>query len=83
MIDGDTIDIEIGGRDERVRLIGIDTPELHTDTGVAECMAGEARDVHRSPTCRPARRCDSSATSSAATTTAGCWPTCFAAATTC
>jgi micrococcal nuclease len=44
VIDGDTIDIEIGGGDERVRLIGIDTPELHPDTGVAECMATEARD---------------------------------------
>ena len=44
VIDGDTIDVEIGGRDERVRMIGIDTPELHPDTGTAECMAAEARD---------------------------------------
>ena len=43
VIDGDTIDIEIGGRAERVRMIGIDTPELHTDSGAPECMAGEAR----------------------------------------
>lgn len=43
VIDGDTIDIEIGGREERVRLIGIDTPELHTDSAGAECMAVEAR----------------------------------------
>jgi micrococcal nuclease len=42
-IDGDTVDIRIGGREERVRLIGIDTPELHTDTGAVECMAGDAR----------------------------------------
>jgi micrococcal nuclease len=42
VVDGDTIDLRIGGRDERVRLIGIDTPELHTDTGVPECFAVEA-----------------------------------------
>ncbi len=44
VIDGDTVDIDIGGREERVRLIGIDTPELHTDTGDPECMAEEARE---------------------------------------
>jgi micrococcal nuclease len=44
VVDGDTIDIEIGGREERVRLIGIDTPELHTDDGGAECLAREARE---------------------------------------
>jgi micrococcal nuclease len=42
VIDGDTVDIDIGGREERVRMIGIDTPELHTDAGGAECMAREA-----------------------------------------
>jgi micrococcal nuclease len=42
VVDGDTIDLRIGGRDERVRLIGIDTPELHTDSGVPECFAVEA-----------------------------------------
>jgi micrococcal nuclease len=28
IVDGDTIDVVIGGRRERVRLIGIDTPEI-------------------------------------------------------
>ena len=42
VIDGDTVDIAIGGHEERVRMIGIDTPELHTDAGGTECMAGEA-----------------------------------------
>jgi micrococcal nuclease len=42
VVDGDTIDLRIGGHDERVRLIGIDTPELHTDSGVPECFAVEA-----------------------------------------
>ena len=44
VIDGDTVDIDIGGREERVRLIGIDTPELHTETGEPECMAQPARE---------------------------------------
>ena len=44
IVDGDTVDLRIGGRDERVRLIGIDTPELHTDSGVPECFAVEATD---------------------------------------
>jgi micrococcal nuclease len=44
VIDGDTVDVDIGGHEERVRMIGIDTPELHTDTGAAECFAGEALD---------------------------------------
>jgi micrococcal nuclease len=44
VVDGDTIDLRIGGRDERVRMIGIDTPELHTDDGTPECFAREATD---------------------------------------
>jgi len=42
VIDGDTIDIEIGGRDERVRLIGINTPETHVEDGLPECFGPEA-----------------------------------------
>ena len=48
VIDGDTVDIDIGGREERVRLIGIDTPELHAETGEPECMAAEAREFSAS-----------------------------------
>jgi endonuclease YncB( thermonuclease family) len=36
VVDGDTIDVAVPGRTERVRLIGIDTPE------VGECRAKEA-----------------------------------------
>ena len=42
VIDGDTVDIEIAGTEERVRLLGINTPETHTDTGVPECYGPEA-----------------------------------------
>ena len=48
VIDGDTIDVTIAGRTERVRLLGIDTPEIAHDafTGRpanhAECLGDEA-----------------------------------------
>jgi micrococcal nuclease len=48
VIDGDTIVITIGGREERVRYIGIDAPELaRVAEGVpAECGAETARDAN-------------------------------------
>jgi micrococcal nuclease len=42
VVDGDTIDVVIRGRHERVRLLGIDTPEVHVDDGVPECFGPEA-----------------------------------------
>ncbi len=41
-MDGDTIDVVVGGREERVRLIGIDTPEVHVEDGPPECHGPEA-----------------------------------------
>jgi micrococcal nuclease len=40
--DGDTIVVALGGREERVRLLGIDTPEVHTADGTPECYGPEA-----------------------------------------
>jgi endonuclease YncB( thermonuclease family) len=42
VVDGDTIDVAIGGRDERVRMLGIDTPEIHVEGGPPECFGPEA-----------------------------------------
>jgi micrococcal nuclease len=42
VVDGDTIDVEIGGRAERVRLIGIDTPETKKPDSPVECYGPEA-----------------------------------------
>ncbi|HVX31256.1 MAG TPA: thermonuclease family protein, partial [Nitrolancea sp.] len=42
IVDGDTIIVRIGGSDERVRLIGINTPELNKPDGPVECFATEA-----------------------------------------
>jgi len=42
VVDGDTIDVEIGDRAERVRLIGIDTPETKKPNSPVECYGPEA-----------------------------------------
>jgi micrococcal nuclease len=42
VIDGDTIDVEIDGRTERIRLIGIDTPETKQPDSPIECYGPEA-----------------------------------------
>ncbi|MEY4025997.1 MAG: hypothetical protein RL438_1510 [Actinomycetota bacterium] len=42
VVDGDTIDIAIGGNTERVRLIGINTPETKHPTKGVECFGPEA-----------------------------------------
>lgn len=42
VVDGDTIDVLIDGREERVRLIGIDTPETKKPNSPVECYGPEA-----------------------------------------
>jgi micrococcal nuclease len=42
VVDGDTIDISISGKTERVRLIGINTPETKHPTKGIECFGPEA-----------------------------------------
>ena len=42
--DGDTVVVRINGTKERVRLIGIDTPEVDASKGVVECYGAEASD---------------------------------------
>jgi len=42
IVDGDTIHARIEGSEERVRLIGIDTPETHGRGGLRECFGAEA-----------------------------------------
>ncbi|TFH18800.1 MAG: thermonuclease [Acidimicrobiales bacterium] len=42
VVDGDTIDVQIGEREERVRLIGIDTPETKKPNSPIECFGPEA-----------------------------------------
>ena len=47
VIDGDTIEVEIGGESYKVRYIGIDTPELHHPTKPVEYFAQEAYEKNR------------------------------------
>ncbi len=42
VIDGDTIDVIIAGKEERIRLIGIDTPETKKPNSPIECFGPEA-----------------------------------------
>jgi micrococcal nuclease len=42
VVDGDTIVVELGGYEETVRLIGIDTPETVHPTKPVECFGPEA-----------------------------------------
>lgn len=43
LTDGDTLRVRLnGGAEEKVRLIGIDTPEVHGQGGLRECFGKEA-----------------------------------------
>jgi len=42
VVDGDTVDIDIDGRTERIRLIGVNTPETKHPTKPIECFGPEA-----------------------------------------
>ena len=44
VVDGDTIKVRIGGRTDRVRLLGIDTPESVKPGTPVQCFAIEASD---------------------------------------
>jgi micrococcal nuclease len=46
-VDGDTIDVKIGSREETVRLIGIDTPETVRPGVSVECGGPEASEAMR------------------------------------
>jgi micrococcal nuclease len=42
LVDGDTLDVVVGGTTERVRLLGIDTPETVAPDRPVECFGREA-----------------------------------------
>ena len=48
MVDGDTIDVSIDGKTERIRLIGINTPEIVDPRKPVECFGKEASDEAKS-----------------------------------
>ena len=57
VVDGDTVDVRIGDRRERVRLLGIDTPEIHVERGPPDCFGPEASSFTKAllPTGTPVR----------------------------
>src|SRR5438128_241034 len=42
VVDGDTVDVRMGGRRQRIRLLGIDTPESVRPNTPVQCFALEA-----------------------------------------
>ena len=48
IVDGDTIAVEINGKSESVRMIGIDTPELNDSRTGVQCFAKEASEETKS-----------------------------------
>lgn len=48
VVDGDTIDVLINGKTERIRLIGMDTPETVDPRKVVQCFGREASDKAKS-----------------------------------
>ena len=46
VVDGDTVHVRLGGRDETVRYIGIDTPETVKPGRPVECGGPEAHDAN-------------------------------------
>jgi len=72
VVDGDTLDVDRAGTVERIRLIGIDTPETVKPNMPVECFGREASAYAR---CSTARRCPSKPipARTRATDTAACW----------
>lgn len=47
VVDGDTIKVRVGGRTERVRYIGVDTPETVKPNSPVECFGRAASDFNK------------------------------------
>ena len=82
VVDGDTVDVVVDGRRERVRLIGIDTPETKDEDGPVECYGPQATAATSAllPEGTPIRL---ERDVEPRTTTDGCSPTCSGAGTGC
>src|SRR3989338_1223221 len=57
VVDGDTIEVEFGGKVERVRYIGIDTPETVDPRKPVQCFGAEASKKNRSEERRVGEEC--------------------------
>jgi micrococcal nuclease len=48
VVDGDTVEVQLGGREEDVRYIGVDTPESVAPGQPVECYGNDASEFNRS-----------------------------------
>ena len=56
VVDGDTIDVNMGGKTERIRLIGVDTPETKKPNAPVQCFGPQASDyTHKTLTGKSVR----------------------------
>lgn len=56
VVDGDTIDVNMSGKTERVRLIGVDTPETKKPNTPVQCFGPQASDyTHKTLTGKSVR----------------------------
>lgn len=56
VVDGDTLDVNMNGKTERVRLIGVDTPETKKPDTPVQCFGPEASDyTHKTLTGKSVR----------------------------
>jgi micrococcal nuclease len=47
VVDGDTVEVQLGGREEDVRYIGVDTPESVAPGQPVECYGNDASEFNR------------------------------------
>src|SRR6185312_13462812 len=47
-VDGDTIDVNMNGSVETIRMIGVDTPETHKPNSPVQCYGPQAADFTKS-----------------------------------
>ena len=73
VVDGDTVHVRIGGSDERVRYIGVDTPETVKPGTPVQCF-GKAASAYNHRLV-DGQRCGCASTPSGTTATAACSPT--------
>jgi len=56
VVDGDTIDVNMNGKTERIRMIGVDTPETKKPDTPVQCFGPEASDyTHKTLTGKSVR----------------------------
>ena len=77
VVDGDTLDVRVGGQVERVRLLGVDTPETVKPGHAGRVLRPRGVEAHQAAAARRAPPCCSSATARHGIATPACSSTCW------